>query len=527
MAGGSAGADVLNQLKTLSRLGVVGDLSDENLLRRALTARNGIEEAAFTVLVERHGPMVWRVCQQVLDDSHESEDAFQATFLVLARKAGSIREAGSLASWLHGVARRVAARARADAVQRRAHERRGAAEKSTVAPDETGEREPWRELHEEIDRLPRRYREPVVLCYLEGLSTEAAAHRLGCPPGTIYSRLSRARERLRDRLARRGLASAPVVARLTPGPSAAVSEHLGALTGSLVSRTVQLTLGNLSTAGAVPASVLSLSSGVLHAMTLAKLKTAILTLFAAALFGLAGVGVHAYQERDGTEKPAPSPAPHTTTPLEAKFDPAPKPSQTSRRPTLPATDPFLPQTPPTVNPTSIQELAAQLEMAREKLKIAERMRGLRGGGTVSASEFAEAEGQVRILEGRALGQSQQLEDELELLEVRLDVKKAELEGASALFLSADTKLTWYKKMKESGSIPIEASGEAEVDFVREKSLRALRNAEVHEVEVRIRQVKRRLRTLAPLLKPTEPASKVRTEDTKPAPPPAVTVPPGS
>src|SRR4051812_28572869 len=199
MAGGSPGTDLLNQLDTLSRVGVVGNLSDGQLLQRLVTGDDAAAQGIFTVLVERHGPMVLSVCRQVLGDPHDAQDAFQATFLVLARKAGAIRKADSAASWLYGVALRVAVRAKADASRRRAHERRGGALKAAEAARGGDPPGSWPELHEEIARLPAHYREPVVLCYLEGLSTEVAAERLGCPRGTVLSRLARARERLRGR----------------------------------------------------------------------------------------------------------------------------------------------------------------------------------------------------------------------------------------------------------------------------------------------------------------------------------------
>src|SRR5271166_5872112 len=152
MASGSAGSGLRNQLNILFGFGVVGDLSDGQLVQRFLTARDGADQAAFTALVERHGPMVLGVCREVLGNSHDAQDAFQATFLVLARKAGSVRKADSVSSWLHGVALRVAMRARAGAARRRVYERRSATLKAAELGRQVGSHEWWPELHEEIAR---------------------------------------------------------------------------------------------------------------------------------------------------------------------------------------------------------------------------------------------------------------------------------------------------------------------------------------------------------------------------------------
>jgi RNA polymerase sigma factor (sigma-70 family) len=271
MASGSAGADLLNQLNTLFRFGVAGDLSDEQLVQRFLTARDGADQAAFTALVERHGPMVFSVCWEVLRNAHDAQDAFQAAFLVLARKAGSVRKADSLASWLHGVALRVALRARAEAARRRIRERRSAAGKAAELQRREGSPEGWPELHEAIARLPQRYRDPVVLYYLEGLTIEETAGRIGCPHGTILSRLSRARERLRRQFQRRGLTSS--MALLTTGWT---PRALEALPARLLEPTVRAAFGfargQASEAGLASAAATTLAKGVLHAMTISKLK---------------------------------------------------------------------------------------------------------------------------------------------------------------------------------------------------------------------------------------------------------------
>src|SRR6266849_5161185 len=179
--------------------------SDRELLRRFADLR---DEAAFTRLVRRHGPMVLSVCRRLLHNWHDAEDACQATFLVLASKAASRYWQTSVASWLHRVAYHLALKARAAAVRRVGQERH-VPDRPVPDPLETIT---GRELHEILDselaRLPEKYRAPLVLCYLEGATRDEAARQLGCPLGTLKSRVERGRELLRIRLVHRGLASA-------------------------------------------------------------------------------------------------------------------------------------------------------------------------------------------------------------------------------------------------------------------------------------------------------------------------------
>jgi RNA polymerase sigma factor (sigma-70 family) len=258
----------LRDLETLYHLGAVGNLTDGQLLEWFVTGRGAGEaaEAGFSALVDRHGPMVLRVCRQILGDSHDADDAFQATFLVLVRKAGSVRKRDSVASWLHGTARRVAHRARSDRLRRRDYERRSVEMAARTESQSATDPECWPELHDELARLPEKYREPLVLCYLEGLTTDEASRRLGCPQGTVLSRLSRARERLRDRLTRRRLA-AP--AGLMAGGLSADAVP-AALSHSVVQSALRLAAGGAA-ATIVPASVAGLTQGVLRAMILTKL----------------------------------------------------------------------------------------------------------------------------------------------------------------------------------------------------------------------------------------------------------------
>ncbi len=183
--------------------------SDDQWLSDFLNDR---DEAAFERLVVRYGPMVLRVCRDILADHSAADDAFQATFLVFFRQAGSIRDRDSVGRWLYEVACRVARRARIAESKRRAQERRALTMEAVTSPDhEVSDRE-WRPiLHEEIGRLPSKFRDALVLCYLEGLTVEVAARKLGCPSGTLKSRLSKGRDLLRARLARRGLAASVIV----------------------------------------------------------------------------------------------------------------------------------------------------------------------------------------------------------------------------------------------------------------------------------------------------------------------------
>jgi RNA polymerase sigma factor (sigma-70 family) len=184
----------------------VETLSDEQLLDWFLNRDDGSAEVAFRAIVLRHGPMVLGVCRHILNQLQDAEDAFQATFLVLARKASSIRDRRVLARWLYEVAYRIAMRARTNGVRRRTHERQGGEMAATVSSDNHGWVELRPVLHEEVNRLPEKYRLPVILCYLEGRTNEEVADLLKWPVGTVKGRLSRARELLRSRLSRRGLA---------------------------------------------------------------------------------------------------------------------------------------------------------------------------------------------------------------------------------------------------------------------------------------------------------------------------------
>lgn len=285
---------VLRQLRRLATTSEVGRLSDGELLERFVRTR---DEAAFELLVWRHGTMVLNLCRRLLGQPHDADDAFQATFLALVRKARAISKREALASWLHKVAYRVALRARERAVKRNLRECDGVhllPAPSSVAQlgGEWGDLKPV--LDEEVGRLPAHYRVPVILCYLEGKTNAEAAELLGCPRGTIAVRLSRARDLLRSRLTRRGVTlSAGALGLL-------LAEHAAeaAVPSLLIESTIQAGLGYAAgktlTAGAISANVIALTEGVLHAMFLTKLKLAAGVVLTVGVLGMA-TGLLTYQ----------------------------------------------------------------------------------------------------------------------------------------------------------------------------------------------------------------------------------------
>jgi RNA polymerase sigma factor (sigma-70 family) len=276
--------DRLRRLATRS-----GEDSDAALLRRFARLR---DEEAFAALVARHGPMVLNVCCRVLGDAHAAEDAFQATFLVLARKAGVIRRPGRLPAWLYGVAHRVALRARTAAASRHLS---AAPPEDSEPPDPRPDpltvvtaRDLLRVLEEEVQRLPGAYRMPVVLCCLEGLSQEEAARRLGWTAGSLKGRLERGRAKLHTRLVRRGLALAATLTAAEVSRGVARARLSPALAQSVTHAAAEFTSGAGAPPGDVSPEVITLAHRGLQGMYPNKLKVA-LVLFVAA--GATGTGL--------------------------------------------------------------------------------------------------------------------------------------------------------------------------------------------------------------------------------------------
>jgi RNA polymerase sigma factor (sigma-70 family) len=278
--------------------------SDAALLARFVRSR---DEDAFTALVERYGRLVAGVCRRVLGDAHEAEDAAQATFLVLARKAATLRRPDALAAWLHGTAYRLALRCRRADARRRCREVRSHATAAPVSPpdplDELTARELLRILDEELQRLPEAYRLPVILCCLEGRSQEEAAVQLGWTPGSVKGRLERGRARLHGRLTRRGLLLSAALAAAAVSRSAA-AQVPARLTGAALA----FAGGEPATRASVAARVAALAEEGLKGVALTKGKLAAVLLLAAGV-AVAGTGMLAH------EGPAPK-QPEATQPAE-------------------------------------------------------------------------------------------------------------------------------------------------------------------------------------------------------------------
>jgi RNA polymerase sigma factor (sigma-70 family) len=270
-------------------------------LERFATDADEVAELAFSALVERHEAMVWRVCLAILRDEHEAEDAFQATFLVLVRKSRSLWVRDSLGPWLHQVACRTASCLRTTIIRRRKHERRCAARDGARSVEVGTRRDPDRDavVHEEVNRLPEKYRAPVVLCDLEGRTHQEAARFLHWPIGTVKSRQSQGRELLRDRLVRRGLGLAVTGAVVESLRQTALASMPKEVSRSTANAAMQQS-ARLLTGFGVSAHVLTLTQGVLRAMLWIRLRyLAVVTL----AVGVASGGVSVYVR--GSQEPAP------------------------------------------------------------------------------------------------------------------------------------------------------------------------------------------------------------------------------
>jgi RNA polymerase sigma factor (sigma-70 family) len=282
--------DVLRRIGRLAGLQGVLSLTDAQLLERFAVGR---DEPAFAALMVRHGPMVLGVCRRLLHDADQAEDAFQAAFLVLARKAGSIQRRPLLNAWLYGVAYKVAARLRGRAWRRQARETQGADLASVAASVDPDPSDLPPLLHEEVQRLPDKYRNPIVLCYLEGKTHEEAALLLRWPLGTVKTRLTRARGLLRSRLTRRGV-TAPegvMATALAANPATAPAKLVDATNRAAT----RFAVGEGGVDKLASARAIALSQGVLRTMILTKVKIAGALVLAVMMLGGGGAGWLAFR----------------------------------------------------------------------------------------------------------------------------------------------------------------------------------------------------------------------------------------
>jgi RNA polymerase sigma-70 factor (ECF subfamily) len=326
-------ANVIGRLRSLASLQQAGQQQDSELLQRFVERH---DEAAFTALVERHAPMALKVCRRVLEHQQDAEDACQATFLVLVRKAASIQKRGSLSSWLHGVALRVSMKLRRQiARSRRSIEEIKKAHKEEEKRYTCGELASV--LDEELDRLPEKLRAPLILCYLQAKTRDEAAAELGLEPGTLKGRLETGRKRLHARLTRRGVAlSTALLAGLASSASAGVPATLAV---AIVKTAVAVGVGKEVAAGVLASNATMLANQFLHALFIKQLQSAAAVLLVA--LAMAGAGWFTYRSWEHQAD---------NSPLAMNLPPAkPADEQTQtppRSPSLPDSAPMEKQEPP-------------------------------------------------------------------------------------------------------------------------------------------------------------------------------------
>jgi RNA polymerase sigma factor (sigma-70 family) len=438
-----------------------GALGDAELLQRFVKRADA---AAFTALVRRHGPMVLGVCKRLLRDAADADDAFQTTFVLLSRKAGSLGRPERLAGWLFQVAYRTARRARA----LRARRRECQAPLPEAAMDSPVAEIVWRELRpifdEELDRLPEKLRLPVVLCFLEGRTKRGAARQLGWPEGTFSTRLQQARELLRGRLARRGVALSAGTFSLALFEGAAAA----AMPPTLTSATVHV--ASLAATGvALTGPVAVLTQGVIHSMYLTKLKLAAALVVAVGVLG-GGAG-WVSQRGDGggsarAEQPAAPERPNSS--AAAKDEPAAKKS--------PAVDPRslddlydLTARVPADAQQRYEEALAREQQARTAVDMAER--------TLSRRENSVARLKKSLDAGQTPGK-----DQYEFTAAALDVARAELIRAKKVFALAQAE----RQRAEAARDLNRANAPAAIDA-------ALAEVDVRQAEANLDAAKARLR----------------------------------
>jgi membrane fusion protein, heavy metal efflux system len=400
-------------------------LSDTQLLERFVRSR---DEAAFEVLVWRHGPMVLAVCRRLLRREQDAEDAFQATFLALVRKAGAIGKREAVAAWLYKVAYRAALRVRGEAAKRP----EGSRVEANLLPAPVAPEPGWDDLRpvldEEVRSLPGAYRLTFILCHLEGKTQAEAAHQLGCPPGTVASRLAWARQRLRTRLARRGVVLSAAALAALLDRRAAPAAPPAALVPATVRAALHFAAGKPAAPG--PAAV---AEGVLHAMRLTRLKATAALLLIGCLLG-AGTGLAARRALADEQAEGPELVPGTAPGLRLP-------------PALPAklglqTGEVKPRT----APPRLLVLTGRLEIDPNRLlQVGSRF----AGEVVEVGKSGPGEGARQFRPGDRVKKGQLL---AVVWSKELGLKKAELLDALAQRQQDQDRLAWLEKMYAKGYV---------------------------------------------------------------------------
>jgi RNA polymerase sigma factor (sigma-70 family) len=518
---------LIAQLRRVVEAPANGALTDAELLARWVTAR---DEAAFEVLLWRHGPMVLSVCRRLLSCPHAADDAFQATFLALVRKAGSINKREAVSSWLYKVAYRAALRAGGRGGQAITNDPR----RLPAVAVEPGDELIWRDLRpvldEEVERLPERYRAPVILCYFQGKTNEEAAREIGCPTGTILSRLARARERLRVRLTRRGIALSTAALGAKLGQSAASALVPAPLASSTIRAALLTAAGNSATAAGVSLPVAALTEGVLQAMLITKLKTVAGVVLALGMLGVGG-GALGYRTLAGEGNGAPKPG-----------EPAAKAAQAG--PKAAGEGKQLLADDLRDEARRLRDaLQAERDRAAELAKLAEEVKARLNAKNAQAEDLAVAlREQAAVLEKRlretqdqlaaqkaetkrvmekaevALQQAEQkiaylerargqrapeppadlvenARDEVELQEAQLQVKHAQLMAAKSALDAGKARYDQMMKLAQSKAISTVEIAEAQAAYAGMEGQYRVRTAELVEQEVRLKQAQRRLAKL--------------------------------
>jgi RNA polymerase sigma factor (sigma-70 family) len=529
MATGHLGT-LIRQLCRAAGPASAAGLGDAQLLDRFVQAR---DEAAFEVLLWRHGPMVLGLCRRLLRRDADVEDAFQATFLTLVRKAGAISRRAALGSWLYKVAYRVALRARCRCARQARRER----PLGEVAASEPAHPLVWQDLRsvldEEVHRLPERYRAPFLLCHLQGKTHEEAARELGCPLGTVSYRLSWARARLRSRLTRRGVAfSAGLGATLLAAGAAPAL-----VPAPLARATIQAALlgapAQAAAAGVVSANAAALTEGVLHAMWMTKVKAVSAVVLALAVLGTGGgmltyrtvAAERAVAERAAAERAAAERAAAQRPPSGGPGTPAapPRDDRVKELQRLKAEDDkvLVDHLQKTVADYKDRLEASQKETLalKERVALLEAALERTQAQADKAADFKAWAGQRGSPEQRTLpAQIEQARDEVELLEAQRAVKRAQLEAAKLGMEPARARLAEVRALVGAARVDQVTLIQAQAALAESEAQIRVKEAELLEPEVRLKQARRRLAGLeklaAPAPAPTDPGQRLQALEKK-------------